>query len=600
MGTRHIAAACTLAGVLALAACGGAPPPPPDTASAPEASAAPEPPPGPAPPKDWNEAVDRMAASFWAETMRHSPTWATYLGDRSRDAELTLPTAEARDRHHTMLAGLEAGLRRIDRAKLDPRRALVADVLADTIARALDVTVCETWRWEVDQLGGPQIGFAQLPDFHTVSDEAQGRALVTRYERLGAYYDAHVANLRAGLKAGMVSPKLNVERVVRQLEAQLAQPVAEMPYATPLKVDPEPYTGFREALTAAIDTQTRRGLKAYLDFLRGELLPKAREAVGVSAMPHGETCYAAAIRYYTGLSKTPDEIHAIGLAEVDRISKEMARIAHTEDLPRYLARLKSSPEQHRDTPEALLDYNRKLLERAQAELPKAFGRLPKTKVELKQIEAFREADAPAAYYYPAPDDGSRPGYYYLNTFRPKTRLLYKMPALAYHEAVPGHHLQIALANENDALPAFMRRVGQTAFVEGWGLYAEKLAGELGLYRTPEEHIGALTYEIWRAARLVVDTGMHAKGWSRRQAIDYLGLHTGHDEGEVVNEIDRYIIWPGQALAYKLGQLEISRLRAEAKARLGDRFDLRAFHDRLLENGAVPLPVARRVVEGALK
>ncbi len=584
---------------LALAACGGAPPPAASTPAA-KTTAAPEPPPAPGPPKDLNEAIDRMAASFWNETMRHSPTWATYLGDRTRDAELTLPTPAELDRHHTKLAGLEAGLRRIDRTKLDARRALVADVLADTIGRALDKTVCETWRWEVDQLGGPQVGFAQLPEFHTIKTEAQARALVTRYERLGLYFDAHVANLRSGLKAGMVSPKLNVERVVKQLEAQLAKPVAETPYAKPLKIEPEPYTGFRDALTTAISKHIRRGLKAYLDFLRGELLPKARDVVGVSAMPHGKVCYAAAIRYYTGLAKTPDEIHAIGLAEVERIGKEMAKIARTKALPRYLTKLKSRPDQHKDSREALLEYNRALLKRALAALPKAFGRLPKTKVELKQIEAFREADAPAAYYYSAPDDGSRPGYYYLNTYKPETRLLYKMPALAYHEAVPGHHLQIALANENKGLPAFMQRMGQTAFVEGWALYAEKLAGELGLYHTPEETVGALTYEMWRAVRLVVDTGMHAKGWSRQQAIDYLTQHTGHDEGEVKNEIDRYIIWPGQALAYKLGQLEISRLRAEAEARMGDRFDLKAFHDRLLENGAVPLPVARRVVEAALK
>ena len=582
-------------------ACGAAPTPTTAAPEAPPVAEVPAEPPAPrGPPKDYNEAVDRMAEAFWSELMRSSPTWATYLGDRSRDAELTLPTAAERDRHNTVLAGLEAGLRRIDRAKLDPRHVLVADVLADTLARNLDATVCEGWRWQVDQLGGPQVGFAQLPVFHTVGDETKARALVTRYALLGAYFDTHVANLRDGLEAGMVSPRLNVERVIKQLEAQLAKPAAEMPYAKPLAVEPPPYVDFRAELTQAIDDHIRRGLQAYLSFLRDELLPKARTTVGVSSMPHGTVCYAAAIRYHTGLARTPEEIHEVGLAEVKRIGAEMRKVARTQDLPRYLARLKVRPDQHLDTREALLEYNRKLLTRAQAELPKAFGRLPKTAVEIKPIEPFREADAPAAYYYPAPADGSRPGYYYLNTFKPKTRLLYKMPALAYHEAVPGHHFQIALANENAGLPDFMRRVGQTAFVEGWGLYAERLAGELGLYHTPEEQIGALTYEMWRAVRLVVDTGMHAKGWARQKAIDYLARHTGHDEGEVVNEIDRYIIWPGQALAYKLGQLEISRLRTEAEARQGDRFDLKAFHDRLLENGAVPLPVARRLVEAALK
>jgi len=581
---------------VALLACGGGPTPTPSPEPIEEAP--PPLPPAPRAPTGQDEIVDHMARSFWNELMRHSPTWATYLGDRSRDAELTLPTAAERDRHFTALAGLEAGLRRIDRTTLDADHALVADVLADTLARDLDVTVCEAWRWQVDQLGGPQIAFARLPDFHTVGDRSQARALVRRYQKLGDWYDAHVANLRSGLKAGIVSPRLNVERVIEQIEGQLALPAAQMPYARPLAVEPEPYRGFRRALTGAIEAHVRRGLRTYLDFLKAELLPKTRDAVGVTAMPNGAACYEASIRYHTGLEQTPDEIHAIGVAEVKRIEAAMKVVAKTRALPQYLARLKTRPDQHRDTREALVAYNEQILARAQEVLPQAFGRLPQTPVALKQIEAFREKDAPAAYYYPAPDDGSRPAYYYLNTYQPRTRLLYKMPALAFHEAVPGHHLQVALANENDALPRFMRRIGHTAFVEGWALYAEALAGELGLYRTPEERLGALTYEMWRAARLVVDTGLHTKGWGRRRAIEYLVRYTGHDEGEVRNEIDRYIIWPGQALAYKLGQLEISRLRAEAEARLGDRFDLRDFHDSLLENGAVPLSVARRLLEAS--
>ena len=266
------------------------------------------------------------------------------------------------------------------------------------------------------------------------------------------------------------------------------------------------------------------------------------------------------------------------------------------ELPAYLEAISKRKDQYLPDSAGLLEYNRELMARAMRALPRAFGRLPKTIIEVKAIEAFREKDAPAAYYYEAPQDGSRPAYYYVNTFRPDTRLLYKMPALAFHEAVPGHHLQIALAAENTGLPTFQREVGLTAFVEGWALYAEGLADELGLYRTADEKLGQLSYEMWRAVRLVVDSGLHAQGWTRQRAIDYLVARTGHRVEEATNEVDRYITWPGQAVAYKIGELEIRKLRNEAQKTLGERFDLRGFHDVLLSHGAVTLATARRLVE----
>ncbi len=274
----------------------------------------------------------------------------------------------------------------------------------------------------------------------------------------------------------------------------------------------------------------------------------------------------------------------------------LVRSAGGGALPEYLKTIAARKDQYAADAAALLEVNRELMARAMRALPRAFGRLPKTVIEVKAIEDFRARDAPAAYYYGAPQDASRPAYYYVNTDRPEVRLLYKMPALAFHEAVPGHHLQIALASENTALPVFQREMGHTAFVEGWALYAEGLADELGLYRTADEKLGQLSYEMWRAVRLVVDAGLHTKGWTREQAIDYLVAKTGHRREEAENEVDRYIIWPGQALAYKMGELEIRALRRTAQQTLGEKFDLRAFHDRLLAHGAVPLDVARRVVE----
>lgn len=584
-----------------IAGCGGAP-------SAPTLPDAPPAAPVNTLPATAAEAVEAIAAAYWDEQMRHSPTWRTYLGERGpHDAELGDPSPAERQRHYTVLAGLEAGLARLDLSTLDARERVVADALRAALRSDLDATVCEPWRWQVDQLAGPQVWFAELPGYHVVDDEARARGLVSRYRQVGPYFEQVVVGLREGLRAGYVAPRINVERVIAQLSAQLEVPVTESPYvATVRKRQVEgaapPYPDFFAELGAAVEASVYPGLRAYLAFLKDELLPKARDAVGMSAMPHGEACYAAMIRSHTGLERSAEEIHRIGLDEVARINAEMDALAVKLGHPDGAAALEAlakRPDQRLDSAEALLAYNRELLARAQAALPQAFGRLPRTPVALRAIEPFRERDAPAAYYYSAPNDGSRPAYYYLNTWQPATRLLYKMPALAFHEAVPGHHLQIALAAENAELPEFLRNSGQTAFVEGWALYAERLADELGLYRDDVERLGALTYEIWRAARLVVDTGLHARGWTREASIAYLAKQTGHDHGEVVNEIDRYIIWPGQALAYKLGQIEISALRAELEQKLGPRFDRKAFHDHLLTFGALPLPVVRRHVEAAM-
>ncbi len=543
-----------------------------------------------------SSALARLGEEFWAEQMHASPVWATFIGDRSREGELDDVSSAAVQRHLDVFAGLAARLETLDRAALAPGEGVTADVLGAELRGALDTARCKTWLWQVDQLSGPQVWLGELPNAHVLTEERSGGGLVARYGQVPRLLRDHVANLRAGLAAGYVAPRINVERVVRQLDEMLAQP----PEGSPFAAVPEQAQGaWRAALLPAVRDAVYPALRAYRAFLADEVLPKAREAVGVGSIPDGAACYEALIRAHTGLDGKPEDIHALGLAEVERIGAEMrALLAETGregDVAAWLAALERDPQQYLATEGALLEHNTALVARAQAALPQVFGRLPQGEVKVKAIEAFRAKDAPAAYYYSAPRDGSRPAYYYVNTFQPETRLLYKMAALAFHEAVPGHHLQIALANENAGLPEFQRHVGQTAFVEGWALYAERLSGELGLYGTAEEKLGALTYEMWRAVRLVVDTGLHAKGWSRDQAVDYLISNTGHRREEAVNEIDRYIIWPGQALAYKMGELEIRRLRDEARQALGDRFDLREFHDRVLRHGAVPLPTLRREI-----
>lgn len=609
-----------LLGLLLLVGCAGrAPDASPPGPSTPEETAATASGVQAAPAQGDPAASGTLAAlgdAYWAAQMKHYPTWATYLGDRSRDDQLDEVSAAAEQARRAESQGFLDRVRAIDRAGLTATEQVTADVLEETLANGTAVhDACQQSLWHVDQLSGPQVGYAELPNFHTIRNATDAANLVTRYRLMGQRLDAHIANLKGGLGRGYVAPRIAVERVIRQLDELLATAPEQTPFYTlPIKqvdaLDPAPEglssvdrAKWEAALKAAVEGHVLEGMRRYRTLLRDTILPEARGQVGVSAIPGGAACYQAAIRRFTGTDRTADELHELGLEEVERIRGEMRAIVarngggEGEDaVGQYIEALLKKPGETFESREALLEHNRTLVARASEVLPEAFGRLPKTPVEMKAIEPFREKDAPAAYYYGAADDGSRPAYYYVNTYEPEKRPRYSMAALAYHEAVPGHHLQIALSKENADLPMFQRQIGQTAFVEGWALYAERLSGELGLYRDDHEQLGALSYEIWRAARLVVDTGMHARGWSRDRALEFLRRYTGKDAGEAANEIDRYIIWPGQALAYKVGQLEILALRERARAALGDRFDLRAFHDVVLGSGAVPLRTLTRLVD----
>lgn len=561
--------------------------------------------------EDASAALQSLGQDYWAALMRRYPTWATHMGQRQYDELLYDASPEAIEAHNEELRAFQRRLEALDLAALSPQERITAEVLSEELRAALSYEVCQDWLWKVDQLSGPQLSFAELPNGHPLTAPEHAWTLVARYEAMGPALKQYVANLRQGLAQGLVAPRINVERVIRQLEALLMTPSAQSPWMVlPMKqlqrrgLDPAQMAGPRgepleAALLQATEAHIYPGMRELLWVLRGEVLPAAREQVGVSALPMGAACYEARKRGSTGSEQSAAQIHQVGLQEVARIQQEMIELLGDElqgqPLADWLAKLGGSTEQGFASREALLDYNRQLVARAQAELPRAFDRLPATPLEVRALEPFVEKDAPAAYYYGAPRDGSRPAIYYVNAYQPQKRPRYTMAVLAFHEAVPGHHLQIALASEQEDLPLFQREVGQTAFVEGWGLYAERLAGELGLYRDRDEKLGALVYEMWRAVRLVVDTGMHTQGWSRQKALDYLMEHTGKDIGEASNEIDRYIVWPGQALAYKIGQLEILALRQEARQALGERFSLPAFHAAVLGSGAVPMPTLRRMV-----
>jgi uncharacterized protein (DUF885 family) len=450
----------------------------------------------------------------------------------------------------------------------------------------------------VDQLDGPQVWLPQLPAWHPVDTAEHVGHLVARYQAFGTYMDQYLANLADGIRDGRTAPTIATERVIAQLRALLATSPDDSPLAAPAASQPP-------ELAAALSEIVYPAFQRMLDFLEGYLTKHARRDPGIWAVTDGQEIYALLARQNTTTDLTPDQLHQIGLDDLAGIHREMRAImsrrgagdlairAFTEGLTRDPANLPASREE-------LLQISEQLLASAQAALPGAFGRLPQLPIVVKAVEEFRERDAPAGYYFQASGDGSRPATFYINTFEPQSRPKHTLPALAFHEGVPGHHLQIALAQEAQDLPAFRRMSAgwlATAFVEGWALYTERLADELGLYPDELARFGMLGYQAWRACRLVVDTGLHHLHWSREQAIEFFFDNVGLTERETTNEIDRYIIWPGQALAYKVGQREIEALRHTQEQRLGERFDLRAFHDTLLSHAAVPLSTMRLLVDG---
>lgn len=524
--------------------------------------------------------LQRLSDEAWEATLRENPTYATYLGDFRYNDRLADISETGRARRRTLHEGFLARLGGIDSSSLGENDRVTADILRLQLQTALEEDRHRFWQWDVDQMGGPQVDFPQLLNYHPMTDVA---GLIARFRAFPVWMDQYLDNLRAGVREGRTAMRAAVERVIGQLRSLLATPEDKSPFAA----KPELLPAIRDSVYPAY--------RKMLGYLEGEYLPKSRARdVGLWALPGGAEAYAFRIRLHTTTDLTAEEIHRIGLEELRQIQAEMRTIAKG-DLKAFMDRLKADPKNFFSTREDLLASARRELARAGAQLPKWFRRLPKNECEVKPIEDYRERDSVAAFYYPPDEKLTRKGIFYANTFDATSRPRFNMPALAIHEAVPGHHLQIALALEVEGLPRFRRQAGFTAFVEGWGLYSERLGDEMGLYEDDLARFGMLTYQAWRACRLVVDTGLHALKWTREQAIAFFMENVALTETEVLNEVDRYIIWPGQALAYMIGKREIMALREEARRAMGPRFDIRDFHDVVLRNGAIPLTTLRRLV-----
>ena len=552
--------------------------------------------------------LDALCEEYWQDLMRAAPTWATNLGDRRYDALLSDITPQGRERAHVVLGGVRARTAALDPAALDPARRTTRGLLLEEIDGAIAEESCGFAEWVVDPLNGPQVNLLTLGELTPIRTSKEADDFVERCRAMGPYVDQHVANLARGLAAGRAAASDPIEKTLAQLRG-LDSLAAEAWPMVDVARRPRPHgltaadsAAFERAIVAAVRDRVAPAFASYHVFLRDRVRPAARsqEKAGLAALPGGVECYTKMIRVHTSLPKTPEELHALGLAEVARnraaLSALGAKTLGTSDVAAIQQRLRDDPALHFASGEEIEAKAREALARAQSKIGDWFGILPKAPCEVKAMSAVEAPQSTIAYYQQPATDGSRPGRYMINTYAPTTRPRYEAEALAFHEAVPGHHLQIAIAQELTDLPTFRKFTGTTAFAEGWGLYSERLAEEMGLYSGDTDRFGVLSYDAWRACRLVVDTGLHAMGWTRQRAIDYMVENTVLAPNNIVNEVDRYITWPGQAVAYKVGQLEILALRDEAKQRLGARFDIKGFHDAVLGQGAVSLPVLRDQVE----
>jgi prolyl oligopeptidase len=549
------------------------------------------------------ERLQALFAQEWDWTMEQSPTWASSLGDRRwndkwEDASL----AALNSRHQHQVETLEK-LHGIDREQLNDAEQLNYDLFADQLQLDIDEFPYHWYLVALDQRGGVQTE-SELADrlrFQTLKDYED---YIARLRSLPKLIEQTTEVLRQGARERIVQPKVVMQRV----PGQIAQLIVDDPTKSAFY---KPFLKFAPAISqpdqkrladAAADAIRDSVVPAYRNFkqfFETEYLPACFDEVGIWQAPRGDELYAFLVRRHTTTKMTPQEVHELGLAEVKRISAEMdkviAQTGFTGTREEFFHFLRTDSRFFYSSGDELLDATRALCKRIDPKLVKLFATIPRMPYGVEPIPMAIAPDTSTAYYQGPAEDGSRAGTYYVNIYKPQTRPKWEMPALTLHEAVPGHHLQISRAMELGEIPKFRRHGGYTAYVEGWGLYSESLGQEMGMYDDPYSKFGQLTYEMWRAVRLVVDTGIHYKHWTRQQAIDFFKANAPKSELDITNEIDRYIAWPGQALAYKVGELKIKDLRARATKELGEKFDLREFHDVVLGHGAVPLDVLERIV-----
>ncbi len=543
------------------------------------------------------KALNDLLHEQWEYTLRTSPIYASILGDKRYNDKVDDFSQQAIDDNLEQSRKFLARFEAIDTAGFPDQEVLNKQLMVRDLRFALDGARFRPWEMPVNQFSGIHIDAPQLVSILSFENVKDYEDYIARLKQLPRLFDQTVVQMRKGRADGLMPPKILLDQVVTQADGLAKIPAEKCPFAHPFDKFPDTVPEadrkrLREAGLAVIRDSVTPAYVKFTAFVRDEYAPKGRAEPGVWALPDGPERYAFRVKESTTTNLTPEEIHEIGLAQVKEIEGRMLEVAHQlgyPDLKSFYAAVKTDPKLHPHSREEILDLYRRHIDEMYTKLPDMFGRLPKGRLEVMPIEEFREKEASTHYVQGTPD-GSRKAHVMVNTGDFAKRTTLDIETTAYHEGVPGHHLQIAIAQELPELPPFRQQENYTAYTEGWALYAERLGKEAGFFKDPYSYYGHLQDDMLRAIRLVVDTGFHYKHWTRQQVVDFFHEHSAIDEPEVQSETDRYMAWPAQALGYKIGQLEILKLRQYSKDQLGSKFDLRGFHDEVLSGGAVPLDV----------
>jgi uncharacterized protein (DUF885 family) len=536
-------------------------------------------------------------------TMQTYPEWATFDGDNRFDDKVTDQADSAHRNNFQSIKKFHNDLINLDYNALSEDNQVNFDLFKTELEINLLAENFNMHYLPINQLNGIHIDLLQLIDVQPLNNIEEYRKYLKRLSASVKQIDNIIENMRTGINSGLVLPGFIIGQIITQIDELRNADSRETPFYIPLLSDKN-LMGNEKAiiekeLLEIIDKEIKPGYTKLADFLNNEYLQNGRKDAGIWSIPNGDKYYEHEIRHFTSTDLKAEEIHQIGLAEVQRIRSEMEKvkdeIGFQGSLDEFNQFLKTDMQFYYTNKEDLLNGYREILKKIDEKVAPLFNHFPRATCEVKEIDEYMAKSAPMAFYHSAPDDRSRPAYFYANTYDLVSRPKYAMTALTLHEAVPGHHLQIALAQEIDNLPWFRKLLDETAFVEGWALYAESLGYDLQMYEDKYQHYGALTYEIERACRLVVDTGMHYKKWTREQAYQFLRKNTPSSDHDVISEIDRYIVWPGQALAYKIGELKIKELRKLAETELGKKFDIKEFHHNVLCHGAIPLSLLEKKI-----
>ena len=548
------------------------------------------------------ELIDQV----WDFELTESPLLATDVGDPRGQDRLADDSMAAIERRAEARQQFLDRISEISVESLSPMSQIDHELVRRRLESQLADYRFKTHLMPINNREGFHISFPELPRLMNPKTKEDFKNYVARLNDFPRFTDEQIELLRGGIAAGLIQPAVIMRDSVAQAQSHVVEDadnsllLQNVSAETREALGEESWNEIAAEIRGAVKTSVIPAYEKFARFLAEEYLPACRGPVGASAMPGGREFYRDRIRRFTTLDLTPEELHETGLRENARIRAEMEAIRQTVgfegDLPAFLQHLRTDPKFYATTPEQLLKEVALILKTADGRLPELFGRLPRIPYGIREIPAYVAPQTTSAYYWPPATDGSRAGFYYVNTYNLSSRPLYQLEALSLHEAVPGHHLQLALQAELTELHPISRQSDFTAFIEGWALYSERLGKEIGFYKDPYQEFGRLSMEAWRASRLVVDTGIHWMGWSREQAIAYMKENTALSEHNIIAEVDRYIGWPGQALAYKTGELAIRRIRDQAEQQLGDRFDVRAFHDRVLEAGSIPIPLLEERVQ----